>query len=699
MNADPRDTTTTAESTTVDTDPATIVVTARPLNDAFEVNVGAFGDKDPLDVPLAIQLYDAEVIRSITPRTVRDVLVLDPAVQSSAYGGGFDNFRLRGFAMDNFNTIRRDGLALAPHYDMPVELVERIDVLKGPSGFLYGFNSPGGTINYISKRPTRDPFATVTVRGSTLRSGYVALDASGSTLGGALGVRINAGHEKVGGFDHLGDLERSFVGVAADVRLGERALLQLNADWARKSNMSDPLLRADQSPRADPLDPATYILPPRIDRRDSLSPSWYRHRTEAYNVEGKFDYDLGGGWTSITQANYSQVNRHGGYMDLFDIRADGAIGRASLYQSRGEVFTTWSVQSYLLGRFDIGPVSHQIFAGASHRQFRDKSPFWDFIESGNGIPVSRISVGNVLRPVQPPSWNFGPRNTIEFHSRIEETSIFASDLIRLTPQFEVLLGGRNIWYKARDLSATAAPQDRTVFVPTGAVLYRPARGVMAYGSYSRGLEKGDYAPFNAVNANQPTGTIESNQVELGFKATLREGLNAGIALFRIERDASYLNGANVFVNDGRFRHRGVEVDINGQVTSDLTILGGLAFLDTRLRDVIDPTTLDKRSEGAPRWKWSLGARHAITAAPGLSVDTLVNYVGRRPVDAQNSGFVPRYATWDAGIAYDTRIGGTPVNVRLHGKNLTNAYYYPGVSFGGLDVGRTREVFLSAATTF
>ncbi|TFY95172.1 hypothetical protein DYL61_04255 [Pseudomonas nabeulensis] len=56
--------------------------------------------------------------------------------------------------MDNFNTVRRDGLTLAPHHDMPLELFERVDVLKGPSGFLYGFNSPGGSVNYLTKRPT-----------------------------------------------------------------------------------------------------------------------------------------------------------------------------------------------------------------------------------------------------------------------------------------------------------------------------------------------------------------------------------------------------------------------------------------------------------------------------------------------------------------------------------------------------------------
>ncbi|MGO3109528.1 MAG: TonB-dependent receptor plug domain-containing protein [Sphingobacterium sp.] len=192
-----------------------VIITA-PLNKSFEVNVGGFGAKDVMAVPLSIQTYGIKQIREMSARTVRDVLISDPSVQSSSYGGGFDNFRLRGFAMDNFNTIRRDGLALAPHYDVPLELVERVDVLKGPSGFLYGINSPGGTINYVPKRPTIKPYNSLSLQGSTLQNYYATIDHSMPLLDGKIGYRVNAGIEKVGNFDHLGDLERRFVGLATD---------------------------------------------------------------------------------------------------------------------------------------------------------------------------------------------------------------------------------------------------------------------------------------------------------------------------------------------------------------------------------------------------------------------------------------------------------------------------------------------------
>ncbi len=307
-----------------------------------------------------------------------------------------------------------------------------------------------------------------------------------------------------------------------------------------------------------------------------------------------------------------------------------------------------------------------------------------------------IFFGNILNPVQPPRWDFGPEQDIDFKSNIRESSVFASDLVTLNPKFQVLLGGRYIWYKARHLSADALPQDKNVFVPTGALIYRPNSRLMTYLSYSKGFEKGDYAPYNANNANQPTDAIESEQYEIGVKANFSKRFNMSLALFDIRRNASYLNSNNDFVSDGRFHHRGIEINATTHITDELTLLGNIAYLDTELKDVADPTTMGKRSEGVPRWKGVIGGRYIFSWLTGLSLDANLSYTGSRAVDAQNSGFIPGYTLWNAGVSYDTRLGKVNTIFRLHAKNLTNKYYYAGVYYsGGLEVGRGREIFLSA----
>jgi len=675
-----------------------VTVTA-PLNEVLEVNVGAFGARDPLDIPLSIQSYDARTISETSARTAMDVLAVDPSVSGASLGSSFDSFRLRGFKIDNFSSIRRDGMTVLPYHDEGLENIERMDVLKGPSGFLYGFNSPGGTVNYILKRPTQEPFLRLTTQGSSLNGRYLAVDTSDVVAEGLFGWRLNAAYEKVGNFNHAGDMERKFASLATDFRLGERAVLQLNADWYRKSVVSDPLLRADQSGRANPLDPSSYILPPRVDRRDLLAPSWWRYNTEVANFDAKLEYRLAPDWVSVTQLAYSHLDGGEIFTDYFDIQPNGDIGYADLYAFREEKFSNRAVQSHLSGKFYTGSVHHDLFMGAASREMRGNTPQADFIDS-TSTPVGSISVGNILNPVQPPKLSFGPRHPVAFRMNIQERSLFASDLISLTDQFQVLLGGRYIWYRAKDLQQGVPPQRKNVFVPAGALMVRPTDNLMTYVSYTRGFEAGEYAPIYANNANQPTDAIESEQVEIGLKADINASLNVGVALFDIKRDASYLNSANDFVSNGRFVHRGIEVNATARLSRNLTLTGNAAYLDTELKDVADTTTLGKRSEGVPRWKGALGARYAFAGVPGLSADTLLSYVGTRPVDAQNSGFVPGYLLWDAGINYQTKLGGTQTTFRLHAKNLTNKYYYASVYYlGGLQVGRGREIFLSAQMAF
>ncbi len=678
---------------------ATITVTAPPLNKIKEVNVGAFGAKSPMDVPLAIQSYSSKEIRDTAARTAMDVLSHDASVAGASYGNSFDNFRLRGFAIDNFNTIRRDGLSLAAHHDVGLENIERIDVLKGPSGFLYGFNSPGGTVNYILKRPTQDPFTSVTMQGSSLQDRYVAIDQSNATADGRFGYRLNAAYDQKGDFNHASDLERKLVGLATDIRLTPTALLQLNVDWSDKSVISDPLLRADQSGRANPLDPASYVLPPKIDRRDLLTASWFRHHTEGYNADAKLQIDLNEHWQSITQANYSRAERHGGYNDLYGIQPNGDIGYAAYAQSRGEVFSSYSLQSYLAGQFHTAGIKHDVFFGASYKQQGDRSPFWDIVESNATTSPDHFSVGNILHPVQPPLYDFGPERDIEYTGSIREASVFASDLLSFNDYAQLLLGGRYIAYKARNLSATAPPQDENTFVPAASFILRPTSDIMTYVSYSKGFERGENAPFDANNANEPTGTIKSKQYEIGLKANLSRTLNLGLSAFDIKRDANFRNLANDYVKSGQYHHTGVEAELIGKPLKGLTVLANLAYLHTELEDVTDTTTLGRRSEGTPEWKAYASVNYKIPQWPQLSVDSGVSYVSNRAVNAQNSGFIPSYTVVDAGLKYETQVQQTPVTLRLLAKNIFNKYYYSSVFSSGLAVGQPREVLLSAQVKF
>ncbi len=672
---------------------AEVFVRGKPLNDTHTVNVGAFGERDLMDIPLSIQNYSAADFEIKAARTLLDVLQNDPSVQSASVGGAYDNFRLRGFAIDFTNTLRRDGLSLAPYQDVPLENIERIDALKGPSGFLYGFNSPGGSINYIVKRPTADPFWKLSGHLSSLQGRYVALDTSHSTAGGFLGVRVNGAYEKVGDFDHAGDLERKFIGAATDLRLTESTVLQLNADYQRSSRIADPLLRADQSARVDPLDPSTFIEPPHVDRRDLLSPSWFRYETDARNLDAKLDMKLREGWFAVLQGNYSENTRDQAFQDLFDIAPNGDIGAGSaLFYTPGQRYAVSTVQGFIGGKFQTGSLGHDIFTGAAYKEFTNRRTAAVFPE---------ITVGNVLDPVDPPEVDLGPA-VFTRKDTIREKSVFFSDLLTFTPRWQALVGARYVDYSSFRKSAVgvrSADYDESAFVPSFGLIFKPVPDMTTYASYSRGLEQGEFAPFSANNAGEQTAPIESEQYELGVKADLAETWNVGVAVFQIEREAGYVNLANDFVLDGNLRHRGIEATVNTRVATGLKVGASLAYLNTKLEDVIEAAVLGKRTEGTPKWTGGLSVDYSVPAVKGLSVGSSLNYVSSRAIDAQNSGFIDGYTLVDATVAYATKWASRPVSVRLIARNLFDKYYYASAFTQGLSVGRPREVIMAVSADF
>lgn len=667
-----------------------VVVRGEPLNKTHQVNVGAFGERDLMDIPIAIQNYTAEDIEKNVARTLLDVLQDDPSVQGASVGGAYDNFRLRGFAIDWTNTLRRDGLSLAPYQDVALENIERVDALKGPSGFLYGFNSPGGSINYIVKRPTATPFMTANLHLSSFNGRYVGVDTSHSTPGGMFGVRFNGAYEKVGSFDHAGDLERYFASVAADVRLTERAVLQLNVDYQDVSKIADPLLRANQSSRADRLDPATFIEPPEVDRRDLLSPSWFRYEHRGANADAKLDVRLSDDWFAVLQVNRSENKRPMAFQDLFDIEPNGDVLFGALFYSPNNRMLVRSAQAYVGGKFATGGIGHDVFTGASVKAYDD----WQTTDE-----YPEVNVGNVLHPVDPPRYEFGSFTLLR-KNIVREKSLFFSDLVTLTPRWQALLGVRYIDYESNSHDAAGVKiqeQIEDAVVPSFGLIFKPVPNLTTYVSYSRGLEQGEYPPFFADNVGEQTAPIKSKQVEAGVKAGIGRRYDLGLAVFNIEREAGYVNLDNLFVLDGTQRHRGVEAVASARVAS-FKLGVSLAYLDTELMDVTELATLGKRTEGTPEWSGGVSVDYDVPAVNGLSIGSTVTLSSDRPVDPQNSGFIDGYTVVDANAQYAFKWGNRFTRVRLNVRNLFDTYYYSSVFFqGGLNVGRPREIVLSIAT--
>jgi len=130
-----------------------------------EASVGPLGETPLKDAPYSVHDTPGQLIENRNAHTEGDALMTNPTVSVSvapnAPSASLSRVFIRGFNASDQSELR-DGLVDRSFTFPPVENVERIEVLGGLSCFLYGFSNLGGTVNYISKKPTPDFHADLT---------------------------------------------------------------------------------------------------------------------------------------------------------------------------------------------------------------------------------------------------------------------------------------------------------------------------------------------------------------------------------------------------------------------------------------------------------------------------------------------------------------------------------------------------------
>ncbi|RQO61586.1 TonB-dependent siderophore receptor [Variovorax sp. KBW07] len=665
---------------------APVIVSARRerLYDVQDVNAGALGIRSLQDLPFAVGSYTVDTIEAQRARTALDVLRNDPSVTPTSGFSSFDGVAVRGFSANSFNNVRRDGLLANVYSDVPLENKERVDVLKGLSGFLYGVGEPSGIVNYVVKRPTRERFASVTAEVRSYGGRYAAVDAGGPlNEGGTVGYRFNAATEKVGDFTHFGDLKRDFLSGAVDIKINRDALLQLDFDWQKKSLAASGMI----GPRSD----GTVLAASRFDPRTLVGQPWGQYKTDAWNIGARLDYALNSNWDLTAQLGFSRSKRNALFFNASQIAPNGDVLKGNT-RYEAEPYPTAAGQVFTTGRFKTGTVGHEAVIGYSYSSLQ--SPDGDY----QRFPQL---IGNVFRPL-PYLQPYLSDNTHLPASTARQSSVFVSDTLSFTPQWQLLVGARHISY-ASDIGSKydGTPKYTTrVTVPTLSAMYKPSERTTVYATYGEGFEQGAYAPSYAENALQKLGPIKSRQYEIGVKSRVLDGLMVTAAAFDMDKPLQAVTPSdNIFRQQGRQRHRGVEFTANGEITPQLSGIAGVSWLDAEQRDTGDATLEGRRPSNVARFQANVFLDYRLTSVPGLSFNTGIYHVGNRPLDRANTMIVPGFTRWDLGAAYVTKLMGKSSVIRLSIENVANRRYWSSVNYGGVTQGNPRIVRLATTVNF
>jgi iron complex outermembrane receptor protein len=647
------------------------------------VSGGALGRKSELDTPFSTKAVSSDEIEDRLATSISEVLKYDASVTaiSPPISTHPATIQMRGLRLDDLNGYKVNGLAnINRGTEMPLEMFESVEVLKGLSGFMYGFGSPGGIVNYVSKRPTTEKSFSAALgyqEGGAIKEHFDI----GGRLGdeGGFGYRLNLLHEDGGVKEESGSIKRNAAGLNLDWRITKDVALSYDAIYQRRSSVGG----------TDVVMAPTFTMPAPIAGDSKLNSIGAGSDVEYTLSTLGLEIRLNPAWLANLSYRTSDSTRV--YKkDQYYITSNKADYRDRVTSElHGYHFD--QVQASLEGKLHTFGVEHDVVASLMSQ---------NLVSTSSAVtPKVYLGTGNLYAPTIINVWTTNWSGGTYRDDSTRQEAAFASDTVKFNDSWSLLAGLRYNRYNDTAYSTKGAvtanwPAQKTT--PTIALMFKPAADTTVYGSYVEAMEQAASAPTSTVNANQTFAPIKSKQAEVGVK-TERSFWNASAALFSIKRGAQYTNAANLYVADGETKYQGLEFNTVVQAAKNLSIEGGFMLLDATLENAAAGYS-GKRAVGAPRRQLSVQATWR-EVLPGLALHAGSQYLGELPMDAANVNTLTGTTLFDAGFNYRHRYFGKMVSVRANISNIANRKYWTYYQENYLNVGSPRTASVNLRVDF
>jgi outer membrane receptor protein involved in Fe transport len=649
-----------------------------------------------LDVPASVTSVNTEQLAKDGKVRLEDYVAQVPGMSLSSYRQGFTQVALRGittgvaqpasttaFYIDeapigSVNAYAA-GSAVTPDID-PADL-QRVEILKGPQGTLYGAGAMGGLVRYVTSPPDFKKLrGSVTLGGNSVKSGGNGKTGRANLnipfSDGTMALRVSAFSRTDAGYIDRTNGQKDVN--EAKVEGGRVAFNWLiNPDWKLSAFALTQKVESQGSTLVD-LDPQT------------LRPLY----------------------GELTQKRFTEEPSSAS-LDVANITLNGQLGRF-------EVVSSTTVQnvdasqgmdgSYGYGvalgaAFKIPDLGIQYAQGTStHRVSQElrlrSNAFDEKLDYEGGLYYTKEDNTNRIPGFRPFSTTTGkdyPLPSIvkaSIDSSYKEYSVFANATYAVTPQFDLLAGirhGKDDQVYAQNYSGLLVGATPVIFdsgsskrktTYLASARWKPSATDALYARVATGFRPGGPNAVPPSAAAQAPLTFQPDTLtsyEVGYKSVIDGGrLSVEAALFstdwkdiQIQTSAA---GFNFLVNGGQARSRGAELALSWFPLAGLSLRGALGYTLAELTENAPAAGgLDgDRLPFVPKMTGSLGAnyRWAVGAGWTAYAGGTVNYTGERRSDFSQRAAkdVPSYTT----LNLNAGIENGNWRLALYGKNLTDS---------------------------
>lgn len=605
-----------------------------------------------------------------------------------------------GFVLDGV-VLARAGEAFGDLYDL-----ERIEVLRGPQGTLFGKNTSAGVINVTSKRPSATPGGQVEV--GIFEGGEYKIKASADApLGEKVLSRLTAFYGS-----YKGNIENLFDGkkINGYERYGARGLFEITASDALKFTAIADYRKADDDCCGEVI--GTLAAPTNANniainsiltaggaKIDGIRTRQVHHNQVTQNKETSWGLSLQGDYTlandltitSITAYRRSKTNeiREGDWLDRTAAYVGGGFNQ--LHDVGPQVGRTFTQELRLTSpsgeRFEYT-------VGAFYYRAKNVRDFRRDVISCTASTLALDATGARPCSTAPGASTFvSAFSSANFGSTFTNWAVFGQGSFKITEAFRLIGGLRYTDDKLTafhdrvpspvalgglrtDLSGFRLRADNTNVSGKVGLQFDISDQVMSYFTYARGY-KGP--AFNVFFNQNPTQLNEiepetADSFELGLKNTLFDdrvvlnvaGFYAKYKNFQAN-NFDTLNGVVItrLTNAGKISTRGIEIDLLARPTEALTLSGGIAYTDAQIDEFrippgSPPTATTRKGETlpfAPKWKASLAAEYVFAdMLPwDVALNGSVNHTSKQAMDLQADPVARALVTADAYTTFDASI--------------------------------------------
>jgi iron complex outermembrane receptor protein len=616
-----------------------------------------------LENPQVYTVIHKELLQEQVVVNIENAIRNTPGAVPISYPSGGIGISFRGFTT---GVNARNGMeTVSGRSSVDLSNVERIEIMKGPSGTLFGssVSSFGGVVNLVTKKPFGATATEVSYTAGSFGLNRLTADVN-TPLNKDKTVlfRINVAVNK----------EKSFLDYGFNNALAIAPSLTFKASDKLTFNIDAELYNVNNTRRTyNTYTIASGLTNPgelKIDYKKSMFHDDNDAKSSATKIFAEAEYEISENWKSTTLFSFVGEDVERSYQSYAVWSSPTQVARrVGLW---GPIYNNYTnIQENINGQFSTGSIKHKFLTGVNYRLYSSN------FSGGSTFTLDNIDVTTNFTPIRRKAVDAGLALTTSPVADQKTLSIYACDVINFTDRFSTMLSLRVDNFE-REKVGTTEGYHQTALAPKLGLVYEVVKDqVSVFANYMNGFQ--NMQPVTQPDASQLVlDPIYAVQYEGGIKAeAFNNKLSATASYYNITIDNATRTDSNNFtVQDGKQVSKGVDFEFIAKPINGLNIIAGYAYNDNRIVKTSESNKAieGNKATGAPENVANFWTTYTLqNKLKGFGAGFGVNYVDKNYFTADNTFYMPSYTIYNATVFYEQptwRVG-----VKLN--NITNKKYW------------------------